>query len=174
MARSSIVGIPRGRSLPFALGMKTRRNGCGLYPLDCFSVLIASRFRGGESHSSRSTPAVRLPWFSVTRRTAKALAVNERVNDRCRAFTLRQSATCVAFAIRICVVLTFRSTRCQSMACQSCGSCEDAEPLRAMIASMLSSRVAHGGRTFPEGNVSPRQGERRTKQPACDGCTTWK
>ena len=35
----------------------------------------------GVVHSSRSTPLVREPWFSVTRRTADALPQNERVSQ---------------------------------------------------------------------------------------------
>ena len=42
-------------------------------------ALTASHLQVGVLHSSRSTPAVRLPWFSVTRRTASALAVNEQL-----------------------------------------------------------------------------------------------
>jgi hypothetical protein len=127
--------------LPLALGMYTRRRGCGRYPLWCLNTLTASHLLVGESHSSRSTPAVRLPWFSVTRLTARALAANERVSDRCRAFTLRQSPSCVAFAIRICVVLTCRITHGQSIDCQHVGTCEDAEPPLPMIFSMLTSSV---------------------------------
>ena len=111
---------------------------------------MASHFWVGVSQSARSTPAVRLPWFSVTRLTASALAENEWFNDRCRVFTRRQSLSSVAFAIRCCVVLTCRSTRRQSMACQSRGSREDAEPLSLEAFLMLSSLVESlGGRTCP-------------------------
>src|SRR5260370_34812512 len=36
----------------------------------------------------RSTPAVFLPLFSVTRRTARTLPLYEQVSRRCKAFTL--------------------------------------------------------------------------------------
>jgi len=49
---------------------------------------MAAALRAGEAHRWPSTPLVRLPWFSVTRRTANALALNERVSRRCKAFTL--------------------------------------------------------------------------------------
>ena len=82
----------------------------------------------GVSHSSPSTPAVFLPWFSVTRLTASAFALNERVSIRCKAFTLRQLPSCVAFAKRFCTTLTFRYTSFQSIKAQCSGACEDAEP----------------------------------------------
>ena len=47
-----------------------------------------------------STPGVRLPTFSVTRLTARALPLNEWVSNRCKAFTLPQRPSCVAFTIR--------------------------------------------------------------------------
>ena len=130
----------------------------GLYPLCCLNSLIAFHFRLGVSHSFRSTPAVRLPWFSVTRRTARALALNEWVKDLCKAFTLRQSFSCVAFVKRICVVLTLHSTRCQSMACQSCGSREDAESSLLKIFLMLSSWFALRTRISPKGFPIPSGG----------------
>ncbi len=155
--------------------MKTRRSGCGRYPLCCFNALTASHLRVGVSHSSRSTPAVRLPWFSVTRRTASDLAANERISDRCSAFTLRQSLSCVAFAIRICIVLTCISTRRHSMDCQPFDTCEDAEPSLSMISSMLTSLVNPSRtRTSPRREACVPSGPGGTQQPARDGCTTWK
>ncbi len=120
--------------------MKTLRNGKGLYPRR-FNRPMAAHRTSGESHSSRSTPAVRLPWFSVTRFTADALAENERVSDRCRAFTLRQSHSCVAFAIRICIARTFRSTRRQLMSPHRCGTPESADSSLRRNASMLLSNL---------------------------------
>ena len=117
---------PRGRSFPLALGIKTRRNGMGRYPRR-FNRPMASHRTSGDFHFSRSTPAVRAPWFIATRLTADALAENERVRDRCKAFTLRQSLSCVAFAIRICIARTFRSTRRQLMSPHRCGMPEGAD-----------------------------------------------
>lgn len=51
-----------------------------------------------------STPGVFLPLFSVTRFTAKALPENERVSSHCKAFTLPQRPSRVAFTIRACNV----------------------------------------------------------------------
>jgi hypothetical protein len=138
IALSFMVGMPSGRSFPLALGIKTLRKGRGLYPRR-FNLPMASHRLSGESHSSRSTPAVRAPWFCVTRRTAYNLADNVRVSIRCSAFTLRQSPSRVAFAIRICIPLTFRSTRRQSTACQLSGAWESADPSFRMDTFMLLS-----------------------------------
>ena len=59
-ARSCIVGIPNARNFPFDFGIWTLLNGKGLYRC-FFNWAIAAYFCCGESHSSRSTPAVRLP-----------------------------------------------------------------------------------------------------------------
>ncbi len=96
-----MVGIPEGVTFHWP----TLRNGKGLYPRR-FNLPTASHRLSGESHSSRSTPAVRAPWFCVTRRTAYSFADNVRVSIRCRAFTLLQSSSRVAFAIRICIPLS--------------------------------------------------------------------
>lgn len=154
-----MVGIPKGRSLPLALGIKTRRNGRGLYPRRFNSPMAAHR-RSGVSHSVRSTPAVRLPWFSVTRRTANNLPHNERVNIRCRVFTRRQLPTDVAFAIRICIPRTFRSTRCQSTSGQLFGALESADTIVGLCSLMLLSfRLApNEGRTNPVGAQAPPLG----------------
>src|SRR5690349_11485609 len=133
-----MVGMPSGRSFPLALGIKTLRNGRGLYPRR-FNLPTASHRLSGESHSSQSTPAVRAPWFCVTRRTACSFADNVRVNIRCRAFTLRHLPSRVAFAIRICIPLTFRSTRRQSTACQLSSAWESADPVFRPDTFMLLS-----------------------------------
>src|ERR1700712_319126 len=152
-----MVGMPRGRSFPLALGIKTLRKGRGLYPR-CFNRSTASRRLSGESHSSRSTPAVRAPWFCVTRRTAYSLADNVRVNMRCRAFTLRHLPSRVAFAIRICIPLTFRSTRRQSTAYQFSGAWESADPVfrpdTFMLLSYLESPQAEDA-SPPAGQIRP-------------------
>ena len=106
--------------------MNIRRNGKGRYPR-LSNLSSAAYFICGVSQTCRSTPAVRLPRFSVTRLTANALAENERVSHLCRAFTLRQLPDAAAFASRICMTLTFRWTFRQSMAIQSVGACEAAE-----------------------------------------------
>ena len=100
---------------------------------------MAAHRSSGESHNSRSTPAVRLPWFSVTRLTADALAENERVSIRCKAFTLRHLRPCVAFAIRICIPLTFRSTRRQLISPHRCGTPESADLTLRLGSLMLLS-----------------------------------
>lgn len=72
-----------------------------------------------------STPAVLRPVFCVTRRTANNLAANEWVSNHCKAFTLPQRRSRVAFAIRICSRCTCRSAVCQSMPFH-CATLEDA------------------------------------------------
>src|ERR1700757_2628520 len=62
----------------------------------------------GVDQVSPSTPGVRLPWFSVTRFTAKALPLSERVSSRCKALTLCRLPSCHAFTIRDCRLLTRR------------------------------------------------------------------
>lgn len=149
-----MVGMPNGRIFPFALGIKTLRNGRGLYPRR-LNLPTASHRLSGVSHSSRSTPAVRLPWFCVTRRIAHTLADNVRVSIRCSAFTLRQLPSCVAFAIRICIPLTFRSTRRQSMAYQLSSAWESADPSLRIDTFML---LSFSKKKFPS---------RRTKLSPC-------
>ncbi len=100
---------------------------------------MASRLAFGVLQSSRSTPAVRFPRFSVTRLTANALPQNERVSNLCKAFALRQSLSRVAFAMRTCMPLTVRSTRRQSMACHVSGTREEADTLVSECTFMLSS-----------------------------------
>src|SRR6266853_2726382 len=88
---------------------------------------MASVLDCGVDHLSLSTPAVRLPSFSVTRLTANALPANERVRNRCSALALRQSCSFTAFAIRICSRLTVRCTLVQSMLFQGLNAAEDAD-----------------------------------------------
>jgi len=159
-----MVGMPRGRFFPLALGIKILRKGRGLYPCR-FNRSTASRRLPGESHSSRSTPAVRAPWFCVTRRTAYSFADNVRVNIRCRAFTLRHLPSRVAFAIRICIPLTFRSTRRQSTAYQSPGAWESADPVFRPDTFMLlscSEKSPSRRRISPNGADTPRWGTKIT------------
>lgn len=76
---------------------------------------MACAFLSGVSPVSLSTPAVFLPWFSVTRRTARALPLNEWVRRCCRAFTLPHFPSCVALTIRAWSRRTFRWTVDQLM-----------------------------------------------------------
>src|SRR5215475_9892974 len=80
----------------------------------------------GSFQRTLSTPGVFLPWFSVTRRTAKALPLNEWVRRCCKAFTLFHFLACAAFTIRIWSRRTLRWTLGQSMACQSLSTWETA------------------------------------------------
>src|SRR5262245_60590216 len=95
-----------------------RRRGRERYPR-CRSMLVAVAFLSGVSHTLLSTPGVRLPWFSVTRLTARALALNECVSSRCKALTLPHLPSLVACTIRAWSRLTFRWALAQSMLCQS-------------------------------------------------------
>src|SRR5258708_29825903 len=67
---------------------------------------------------SLSTPGVVLPWFSVTRLTARALPLNEWVSKCCKAFTLPHLPSCVALTIRAWSRRTLLWAACQSMSCQ--------------------------------------------------------
>ncbi len=75
---------------------------------------------------SPSTPGVFRPWFSVTRRTARALLLNERVKIRCKAFTLPHFFAFVALTIRIWSRHTFWWAAFQSIESQSTSSRETA------------------------------------------------
>src|SRR5437879_2429324 len=79
---------------------------------------MAVAFLRGVSHITLSTPGVRLPWFSVTRLTARALPLNEWVSNRCKALTLPHLPALVACTIRAWSRLTFRWALAQSMLCQ--------------------------------------------------------
>lgn len=155
MARSFMVGMPSGRIFPLVLGMFTLRSGRGRY-LTFSRLAIAACFCCGVSHSCRSTPGVRFPWFSVTRFTASAFALNERVSHRCRDFTLRQSPSDVAFAKRCCMIRTFRWIWRQSIAAHSFGACEDAESPCWLITFIAVPR-----RLTCRGRISPRRDKLR-------------
>ena len=62
----------------------------------------------GVRQISPSTPGVDLPLFSVTRRTASALPLNEWVSRRCKDATLFHLPSCVAFTMRAWRRRTFR------------------------------------------------------------------
>src|SRR6266487_7164649 len=79
---------------------------------------MAVAFCVGVSQVIPSTPGVRLPRFSVTRRTASALPLNEWVSKRWSALTLPHLPACVAFTIRAWSRRTLRCTAYQSMVCQ--------------------------------------------------------
>src|SRR6266699_6743232 len=79
---------------------------------------MAFAFFSGVSQVTLSTPGVFLPWFSVTRLTARALPLNEWVSKRWRAFTFPHLPSCVALTIRAWSRRTLRWTACQSMSCQ--------------------------------------------------------
>jgi hypothetical protein len=87
--------------------MYTRLSGRGLYPR-FLSDNTASDLVPGVDQIAPSTPGVHLPWFSVTRFTAKALPLSERMSKRCNAFALRRLPSCHAFTIRTCKLLTRR------------------------------------------------------------------
>ena len=53
---------------------------------------MAVAFCAGVSQVTLSTPGVRFPWFSVTRRTANALPLNEWVSRCCKALHLAPPA----------------------------------------------------------------------------------
>src|SRR5216684_758309 len=87
---------------------------------------MALAFFSGVSQITLSTPGVFLPWFSVTRRTASALPLNEWVSRCCKARALFHRPAFVAFTMRAWSRRTFLWTACQSMACQPACSWETA------------------------------------------------
>src|SRR6266699_3681098 len=92
---------------------------------------MACAFLSGVSQMSLSTPAVFLPWFSVTRRTARALPLNEWVSRRCKAYTLFHLPSCFAFTIRAWRRLTVFSAWGHLIRLQSSAPWEAApEPVR--------------------------------------------
>jgi hypothetical protein len=118
MALSFIVEMPRGRFFPLGFGMYTRRNGSALYPrrrIWCMAIPLLS----GSFQRTLATPGVFLPWFSVTRRTARALPLNEWVSRCCKACTLCHLPSFVAFMIRACSRRTVSLAAFQLMECQS-------------------------------------------------------
>jgi hypothetical protein len=76
---------------------------------------MALLFLPGVRQISLSTPGVSLPLFSVTRFTASAFAENERVSSRCKADTLPQRFSFVAFTILAWSRRTFSVTWFQLM-----------------------------------------------------------
>jgi hypothetical protein len=72
--RSRRLGIPSGRSLPFAFGIYTRRAGSGLYePANSSSRIVVSscwRFASIMPLSTPSTPGVRAPLEASVMRAA--------------------------------------------------------------------------------------------------------
>src|SRR5437660_1220164 len=123
-----MTGIPRGRIFVLLprLGIYTRRNGCGRRSW-LLNRWMAFHLASGVDQVSPSTPGVRLPSFSDTRLTANTLAENELTRNRCRAFTLRQSCSRVALAIRVCSLLTRRCMSGQTIWLHSFVSREAAE-----------------------------------------------
>jgi hypothetical protein len=107
------------------------------------------------------------PRFRTTRRTAKSLAENEWVRSHCRALTLPQRPSRVAFAIRLCSRRTCSSMGRQSMASQL-GAVEDApsDSTAALVICLSSfkrfSRLSRDERpvgrrpTCVSGNVQTR------------------
>src|SRR5580692_5142811 len=91
-----------------------RRSGCGLYPRR-LSRPIAIVLLRGVFQVILSTPGVRLPEFSVTRRMARSLPLRERVSRCCKAFTLCHLPACIAFTIRAWSRLTLASATSQSV-----------------------------------------------------------
>src|SRR5580692_12987216 len=91
-----------------------RRSGCGLYPRR-LSRPIAIVLLRGVFQVILSTPGVRLPEFSVTRRMARSLPLRERVSRCSKAFTLCHLPACIAFTIRAWSRLTFASATSQSV-----------------------------------------------------------
>ncbi len=78
------------------------------------------------SQVTLSTPAVLPPLFDVTCLTAKALAENELIKMRWRAFTLPMRFAFRASTIRTCSLRTFFSHDTQSMVRHESGVAEDA------------------------------------------------
>src|SRR6266481_2161416 len=101
MARSCRVGMLRGRSLWFFLGIYSRRRGEGLYPRR-LRLSAAWSFCRLVRHITLSTPGVLAPRLVVTRRTANNLAARECVSSHCKAEALRRSPFLIALAIRTC------------------------------------------------------------------------
>lgn len=132
---------------PRALGMWIRRSGFALYPLRC-KELMAFHLAAGVDHVARSTPGVRRPWFSVTRRTAVALAAVERTSSFCRRVTLRHCLSLAAFAILACILDTAQLVAFQLMECQLL-RCEEATS-PSMMASISTSwsGAGEGNRTL--------------------------
>src|SRR5712692_7962557 len=136
MQYAQAIGIPRGRFFPLGFGMYTRRSGRVLYPRCCIWCM-AIHLLSGSFQVTLSTPGVFLPWFSVTRLTARALPLNEWVKSRCKALTLPHLFSFVALTIRAWSRRTLWLTLCQSMACQSVTPWKDAPAASTSVASVV-------------------------------------
>src|SRR5712692_7779971 len=80
---------------------------------------MAIHLLSGSFHVTLSTPGVFLPWFSVTRLTARALPLYEWVSRCCKACTLCHLPSFVALTIRACSRRTVSVTVFHGMECQS-------------------------------------------------------
>src|SRR3977135_4324770 len=140
MARSCRVGMLKGRSLPFFLGIYIRRNGCGRYPRR-FRFCAAAYFCLSVLHSLLSTPGVFAPLFSGPRLTAKSLAERECVSSHDKAFALPYFPARIAFAIRNCSLLTTCRILGQLTASQSDTLLEDAPANKSTVICFSSSRM---------------------------------
>src|SRR5258708_11730427 len=85
-----------------------------------------------------STPGVAPPSFSVTRRTANALPLNEWVSRRCKAFTLPHLPSFVAFTIRAWSRRTLWLVAFQSMSCHPSTSSWEAAPVLSTVICFAS------------------------------------
>src|SRR5437870_9823183 len=87
-------------------------------------------------------PGVRCPLFSVTRLTANNLAARECVSSHCKARALPWPFSLIAFAIRICSLLTLCRMETQSSDFQSWLLAEDApiEPLGLIVICFSSGK----------------------------------
>src|ERR1017187_9391679 len=92
----------------------------------------------GVSQISWSTPGVFLPWFSVTRRTARTLPLYEWVSRRCKARTLPHLLAFVACTIRTWSRRTLRLMACQSRPYHSAASRETAPTACAVVICLAS------------------------------------
>jgi hypothetical protein len=99
IALSFLVGIPRGRFVPFGFGLYTRRRGRVWYPR-CRSWCLAMPVLTGSVQVTLALPGVLLPWFSVTRLTARALPLHAWVSTYGTAGTLCHLPAFVALTRR--------------------------------------------------------------------------
>src|ERR1700730_2423877 len=131
--------------------MYTRLSGRGLYPR-FLSDNTASDLVSGVDQIAPSTPGVHLPWFSVTRFTAKALPLSERMSSRCKAFALRRLPSCHAFTIRVCKLLTRRWQSDQSRSRQSIAGPERSAPKDAPLRDSPSRHCSYSREEGPCGS----------------------
>ena len=169
-----MVGMPSGRNPPFDFGMWIRRSGSGLY-FRSPKERTACHFVSGVLHVCRSIPGVLRPRFSVTRLTASALALLERVMSRCKRLTLRQSFAFAAFAILACSLPTVRCASGHDIPCQCVQLVEATSRVHASISTSVEMERVKGiepsshawearalplsyTRPFPKGMDYPRGG----------------